>query len=136
MPAEPFRHGAITAMVISKPKESFNMNSSKNQELMSLPGATATGSFSPTGQLLSYAGNINEQAAEIAALMSAANQMMGNMQAKGWSSYTQEGGFFPIQGFAVAGGKHVACVMGGTGVFMEMDKADFDKAFAVLSRYA
>jgi len=108
---------------------------SKLHELMSLPGAVAAGEFSEDGRLLSYTGDISEKAAEIAALMAAANRAIGNMQAKGWSAYTGKDGFYPVQGFAVAGGKYAACIMGNVGVFVELSKADFDKTFEVLSKY-
>jgi roadblock/LC7 domain-containing protein len=109
---------------------------SKLAELMSLPGATAVGQFSDDGKLINYAGDLGEKAAEIAAMMCAANKLMGNMQAKGWSAYTGQDGFYPVSGFSVAGGRYAACVMGNAGVFVETDKADFDKTFEVLSRYA
>ncbi|OIF90629.1 hypothetical protein A7M93_20835 [Acinetobacter baumannii] len=108
---------------------------SKLKELMSLPGAVAAGEFSDDGRLLAYYGNIDEKSAEIAAMMCAANKLMGSMQAKGWSAYTGQDGFYPTVGFAVAGGKHVACIMGNVGVFLELDKADFDKTFETLSKY-
>ena len=109
--------------------------SGKLEELMSLPGAFAAGEFSDDGKLLAYYGNIDEKSAEIAAMMCAANKLMGNMQAKGWSFYTGQEGFYPVRGFAVAGGKYAACIMGNVGVFVELDKADFDKTFEVLSKY-
>ncbi|WP_211331929.1 DUF2173 family protein [Inmirania thermothiophila] len=108
---------------------------SRYDELLALPGATAAGEFSDTGRLLGYQGNISEQAAEIAAMMCAANRLMGNMQAKGWSAYTGQGGFYPVLGFAVSGGRYTACIMGRYGVFLETEKADFDRTFATLSRY-
>lgn len=109
---------------------------SKLKELMNLPGAVAAGEFSDDGKLLAYYGDISEKAAEIAALMSAANRATGNMQAKGWSVYTGKEGFWPVQGFAVAAGKYVACVMGSVGVFVELEKADFDKIFETLSKHS
>ncbi|MCX7738157.1 MAG: DUF2173 family protein [Hydrogenothermaceae bacterium] len=107
---------------------------SKLKELMQLPGAVAAGEFSDDGKLLAYYGDITEKAAEIAALMATANKTTGNVQAKGWSAYTDKEGFWPVLGFAVADGKYVACIMGNTGVFFELDKADFDKIFEVLSK--
>ncbi len=108
---------------------------SKLKELMSLPGAIAAGEFTDDGRLTAYYGDIDEKSAEIAAMMCAANKLMGNMQAKGWSAYTNQGGFYPVVGFAVAGGKYAACIMGNVGVFVELDKADFDKTFEALSKY-
>ena len=107
----------------------------KLKELMSIPGAVAAGIFSDDGKLIAYYGDINEKAAEIAAMMCAANKLMGNMQAKGWSAYTGQEGFYPVYGFTVAGGKYAACIMGNVGVFVELDKADFDKVFETLSKY-
>jgi roadblock/LC7 domain-containing protein len=106
---------------------------SKLHHIMQVPGAVAAGEFSDDGRLLNYTGNLDEKSAEIAALMCAANKMMGNMQAKGWTVYTGKDGFFPVIGFAVAGGKYAACVMGNAGVFVELANADFDKAFEILS---
>jgi roadblock/LC7 domain-containing protein len=49
--------------------------------------------------------------------------------------YTGQEDFYPVVGFAVAGGKYAACIMGNVGVFVELDKADFDKIFETLSKY-
>ena len=65
--------------------------------------------------------------------MAAANEAVANMQAKGFSAYTGKEGFFPVQGFSVAAGKYAACIMGNYGVFVELDKADFDKIFETLA---
>ncbi len=108
---------------------------SKLKELMSIPGAVAAGEFSDDGKLIAYYGNIDLKSAEVAAMMCAANKLMGSMQAKSWSAYTGQEGFYPVYGFAVAGGKYAACIMGNVGVFVELDKADFDKTFEVLSKY-
>lgn len=98
-----------------------------------IPGAFAAGEFSRTGELLNYAGAISLQAARIAAQMSAANNLMGNMQASGWTAYTGKDGFEPVVGFAVSGPEKSALVVGNIGVFVENAKADFDKTFAVLA---
>ena len=102
------------------------------KELMQLPGAIAAGKFDSNGNLCAYTGEISEKAAEIAALMAAANMATGNMQAKGYSAYSGKEGFFPVQGFAVAAGKYAACIAGNVGVFVELDKADFDKIFETI----
>jgi len=108
---------------------------SKLQELLALPGAVAAGEFSDDGRLIAYAGDISEKKALMAAMMCAANKAMGNMQAMGWSMHTGKEGFFPVLGFAVAGGRYAVCVLGNVGVFLELEKADFDKTFEVLSKY-
>ncbi len=105
------------------------------QDLMALPGATAVGQFDDKGGVVSYQGDMDQTSAEIAAMMCFANKAMGNMQAKGWAAYTGSDDFFPVQGFAVAGGKHAACVMGDVGVFLDADQADFDQTFAALSKH-
>lgn len=105
------------------------------KELTSLPGVFAAGEFTDDGKLVAYHGDIDQRSAEMAAMMCAANKLMGNMQAKGWTEYTNQEGFYPIRGFAVAGGKYAACVMGNVGVFVELDKADFDKIFEALSKF-
>lgn len=103
------------------------------KELMELPGAIAAGKFDSNGNLCAYTGDISEKAAEIAGLMAAANKAVANMQAKGWSTYTGKEGFYPVQGFSVAAGKYAVCIMGNCGVFVELDKADFDKIFETLA---
>ena len=102
------------------------------RELMKLPGAVAAGIYDDHGNLVAYAGDISEKAAEIAALMASANKAVANMQAKGWTEYTGKEGFFPVQGFAVAAGKYAACIAGNVGVFVELDKADFDKIWETI----
>ncbi len=102
------------------------------KELMQLPGAVAAGKFDDKGNLCAYTGDISEKAAEIAGLMAAANKAIANMQAKGWSAYTGKEGFYPVQGFAVAAGKYAACIAGNVGVFVELDKADFDKIWETI----
>ncbi len=102
------------------------------RELMSLPGAIAAGKFDERGNLCAYVGDISEKAAEIAGLMAATNKAIANMQAKGFSAYSAKEGFYPVQGFAVAAGKYAACIAGNVGVFVELDKADFDKIFETI----
>ncbi len=109
---------------------------SKFKELMSsIPGAFAAGEFSDDGKLIAYYGDIDQKSAEIASMVFAANKLMSNVQAKGWFAYSGQEGFYPVYGFAVAGGKYAACIMGNVGVFVELSKADFDKTFEVLSKY-
>jgi len=103
------------------------------KDLMSLPGAVAAGKFDSNGNLCAYTGDISEKSAEIAGLMAAANKAIANMQAKGFSAYSGKEGFYPVQGFAVAAGKYAACIAGNYGVFLELDKADFDKTFELLA---
>jgi roadblock/LC7 domain-containing protein len=109
---------------------------SKLKELVSsIPGAFVAWEFADDGKLIAYYGDIDQKTAEVAAMVCAANKLMGNVQAKGWSAYTGQEGFYPVIGFAVASGKYAAFVVGNLGVFVELSKADFDKTFEVLSKY-
>lgn len=102
-------------------------------KLMSLPGAFAAGEFDNQGNLINYTGNISLTAAKIAAMMCAANKLMGKMEAAGWTAYTGKDGFEPALGFAVSGPENSALIYGNVGVFVRNKDADFDKAFQVLS---
>lgn len=103
------------------------------QKLMTIPGAFAAGEFDDLGNLVNYTGNISITAAKIAAMMCAANKMMGKMEAAGWTAYTGRDGFEPATGFAVSGPENSALIYGNVGVFVKNGQADFDKAFQVLS---
>lgn len=103
------------------------------RKVMCVPGAFAAGEFSPTGELLNYAGDININAAKMAAQMCAANMMIGKMQSSGWTAYTGKEGFEPVCGFAVSGPENSALIVGNVGVFVRNINADFDKTFEVLA---
>lgn len=103
------------------------------QKALTIPGAYAAGEFSVTGELINYVGDISLQAAQIAAKMCAANRMMGNMQAAGWTAYTGKEGFEPVAGFAVSGPEKSALVYGNVGVFVKNGETDFDLAMQMLA---
>lgn len=109
---------------------------SKLEELMqSIPGAVGVGEFTDDGKLRMYTGDLKEVAADYAAIMLSAVKSLANAEAKGWDLYSGQEGFYPVMGFAVGAGKYVAVVMGNLAVFAELEKADLDKTFEVLSRY-
>ena len=103
------------------------------RKALSIPGAYAAGEFTDTGELVNYAGEISLQAAKIAAKMCAANRLMGNMQAMGWTAYTGKDGFEPVSGFAVSGPEKSALVYGNVGVFVKNSETDFDKALQMIA---
>ena len=65
------------------------------QKALSIPCAYAAGEFTDTGELVADAGNISLKTAKMAAMMCAADKMMGKMQASGWTDYTGKDGFEP-----------------------------------------
>lgn len=76
------------------------------QKALSIPCAYAAGEFTDTGELVAYAGNISLKTAKMAAMMCAANKMMGKMQASGWTDYTGKDGFEPSDTTQPAVGYH------------------------------
>ncbi len=107
----------------------------KLDRLMNLKGAIAAGEYTPDGKLVEYKGNISKELAEMVAMMVAANTLMGKMQAEG---FTRLSGmkWTPFHGWAVAAGDYAVCVMGNYGVFVELNKADFNEIFKTLMEVA
>ena len=103
--------------------------------LLELKGAVAAGEFTPSGELVSYEGDLPLNLARQVAKMCAANTMMGISQAE---SFTQISGmkWSPFHGWAVAAGDYSVCVIGNIGVFVETAKADFNDIFKRLSEVA
>ncbi|MCS6956845.1 MAG: DUF2173 family protein [Aquificaceae bacterium] len=109
---------------------------SKVEDLLKdIPGAVGVGEFSDDGKLLFYTDNLKEQAAEYSAMLCATIKQLASTMAKGWDMYSGQEGFYPILGFAVGCGKYVAMVMGNVAVFAELEKADLDKTFEIMSNY-
>ena len=103
----------------------------KLDRLMGLKGAIAAGEYTIDGKLVSYKGNLPKDIAEMVAMMVAANTLMGKMQAEGFSKLSGMK-WTPFHGWAVAAGDYAVCVMGNYGVFVEMQKADFNEIFKTL----
>ncbi len=102
-------------------------------KLLKLKGVFAAGTFSDDGKLTSYAGDITEDEAAMAAAMCAANMHMMRMQADGYTAFSGESGWTPATGFAVAGTKYAVCVMGNKGVFARLGEASFTEIYRALS---
>lgn len=105
------------------------------KRLLGLTGAVSAGEFSPSGELISYKGDMPGDVAQLIAKMCAANTMMGISQAE---SFTRISGmkWSPFHGWAVASGDYSVCVIGNLGVFVQTSKADFNDIFRQLSEEA
>lgn len=105
------------------------------KRLLELKGAVSAGEFAPSGELVSYDGDLPLNLARQVAKMCAANTMMGMSQAE---SFTRISGmnWSPFHGWAVVAGDFSVCVVGDIGVFVETAKADFNDIFKTLSEEA
>jgi roadblock/LC7 domain-containing protein len=103
--------------------------------LMGLGGAVAAGEFTPTGELVSYKGDLPEEIARFIAGQCAANSLMGRFQSEGFARLTGLN-WRPFHGWAIAAGDYSVCVMGQIGVFVETAKADFNDIYRTLSEEA
>lgn len=111
---------------------SFAFAEDKLDKLMSLPGAVAVGEFTPEGKLLRYKGELTKEAAEMAAAMCGATSAMFSKQTVEFSEKTGMK-WTPFKGFAVSAGAFSVCAAGNIGVFVETEKADFNKIFSALA---
>jgi roadblock/LC7 domain-containing protein len=102
--------------------------------VMGLEGAIAAGEFSPTGELVSYKGNLPQDVARLLARTCAANHLMGTSEVEHLSHITGDKRWLPFHGFAVSAGDYSLCVMGHAGVFVETAKADFNGIFHTLGQ--
>ena len=105
------------------------------KRLMDLDGAVAAGEFGPSGELISYGGDLPQDVALLVAKMCAANTLMGATQAE---SFARISGmkWTPFHGWAVSAGDYSICVLGQVGVFVETAKADFNNIYEVLGEEA
>ena len=111
------------------------MSEAKLERLMKIKGAIAAGHFSADGKLLGYKGDIPKDVAELVAKMCAANTLMAQMQAEGFTMLTKMK-WTPLHGWAVAAGDYAVCVMGHYGVFVKLSEADFNAIFKELGEVA
>jgi roadblock/LC7 domain-containing protein len=110
---------------------SFAFADDKLDKIMSLPGAVAAGEFTPEGKLIRYKGQLNQEAAEMAAMMCGLTSAMFSKQTVEFSEKTGMK-WTPFKGFAVSAGEFSVCSAGNIGAFVETKKADFNKIFQVL----
>lgn len=100
-------------------------------DLMKIPGVVAAGEFKPTGELISYKGNVPKEVAGMASQFCATVSMLFNTLG---GSFTQLSNmkWSPQLGWAYSGGDYTVAVMGNWGVFVETKKADFNLLFKEL----
>jgi roadblock/LC7 domain-containing protein len=103
--------------------------------LMSLGGAVAAGEFTPSGDLVSYRGNLPEDAARLIAKVCAANTLMGDTEVDSLTRLTGMK-WRPFHGWAISAGDYSVCVIGHIGVFVETSKANFGDIYRVLGEEA
>lgn len=101
--------------------------------LLKIKGVFAAGTFADDGRLTSFAGEITEDEAAMAAAMCGANMHMARMQADGFTAMSGESGWTPARGFAVFGPKYAVCVMGSAGVFARIGEASFNEIYKALA---
>ena len=111
------------------------MSEAKLERLMKIKGAIAAGHFSADGKLLGYKGNLPKDVAELVAKMCAANTLMAQIQAEGFTMLTKMK-WTPLHGWAVAAGDYAVCMMDHYGVFVNLSEADFNAIFKELGEVA
>ena len=105
------------------------------KRLMDLGGAVAAGEFGPSGELISYQGELPKDVALLVAKMCAANTLMGTTQAESFTRISDMK-WTPFHGWAVSAGDFSICVLGHVGIFVETAKADFNDIYKVLGEVA
>jgi roadblock/LC7 domain-containing protein len=106
----------------------------KLDDLLKIDGVMAAGEFTADGTLVDYRANMNmpPEMAAMSAQFCATVSMMFNALAAAFSHLTPMQ-FTPQQGWAYSGGDMTVAVGGRVGVFIETEKADFNKLFQVLA---
>ena len=104
----------------------------KLKDLLAINGVVAAGEFTDEGTLMALEGNITEEEGAMAAQMCATNKKMMQLQVDGYTAVSQEDGWTPATGFALAGPKLSICVYGNIGVFLETGKASFNQVMQAM----
>jgi roadblock/LC7 domain-containing protein len=102
-------------------------------ELLNLDGVVAAGVFEPDGTLVDFRAEMpmsDELAAQSAQFCATVTMLFDTLG----GAFTQLSGmpWTPQHGWAYSGGQYTVAVGGRRGVFVETDKADFNKLFATL----
>lgn len=100
-------------------------------ELMKIPGVVAAGEFKETGELIAYKGSISNEAAGVAAQFCATVSMLFKTLSGAFTKLSSMK-WTPQLGWAFSGGDYTVAVMGNWGVFIETNKADFNRLFKEL----
>jgi roadblock/LC7 domain-containing protein len=104
-------------------------------KLIGLNGAVAAIEFTLDGDLITYKGELSEDIANMIAKTSAANFLMGAIQAESFTRFNKAA-WIPFHGWAFAAGDYSVCVMGHIGVLIETAKADFNEIISLLGEEA
>lgn len=81
-------------------------------QLMKIPGVMAAGEYAYRGDRYSYEGNLPDEYARMASILCRANTLSVNMQSEMLSSFAQNCGCRPVQGWIVRGKNVSVCVVG------------------------
>ena len=107
--------------------------------LLAIKGAIASGEFGPEGKVVASKGDFSSEYSELIDLMSTANTVMKEMEAKmeslaRGSHHAVDN--IPVQGWAVSAGAYSICVMGNAGLFVNTGLANFKGVFRALGKEA
>jgi roadblock/LC7 domain-containing protein len=100
-------------------------------DLLRISGVVAAGEFKETGELVSYKGSISKEVAGMAAQFVATVSMLFKTLSGAFTQMSKME-WTPPLGWAFSGGKYTVAIMGNWGVFIETDKADFNRLFKEL----
>ena len=103
--------------------------------LLDLRGAVAAGEFTPAGEIVSYKGDLPEEAARLISKVAAANTLMGESEVEGFTRITGRK-WQPFHGWAMSAGDYSLCVIGHIAVYVETANADFNDIYKVLAEEA
>lgn len=109
---------------------------SELDDLMQLPGAQAAFSNNDLGELLDHRiaekSPMDTTTLDLLAHMCVANMAIATMQARGWETSSQSGGFYPVEGFTLVGMQWSAVTNGRQGVVVSNGAADYEAAYRAL----
>jgi len=105
-------------------------------ELLEMEGVVAALEFAPDGQLVDYRAemDLGAEAAELAGTFCAATTMMFNGLVTALTPVTQMD-WMPQQGWAYAGGHWTIAIGRQKAVFIDTNKADFNRLFEALGGF-
>jgi roadblock/LC7 domain-containing protein len=88
-------------------------------QLMAIPGVIAAGEYAYRGDRYSYEGNISPEFARMASILCRSNTLSINMQSEMFSSFAEDCGCRPVQGWIVRGTELSVCVVGNIFCFVQ-----------------
>ncbi len=98
---------------------------------MKIPGVVAAGEFRESGELISYKGQIPKETAGMAAQFCATVSMLFKTLSAPFEQLSKMK-WTPPLGWAYSGGDYTVAIMGNWGVFIQTNKADFNRLFKEL----